>query len=68
MRLCMSELHNMGVDGGREKRKPVHVISGANRLPCIGLNPTRSASFDSIGCKANYLRCILAFHWLLRKV
>ena len=51
----MRELHNMAsmVDGkvenlviSRKRRRP-----GANRLPCIGLNPTRPAYFGSDGCK-----------------
>ena len=52
--------------------------AGANHLPCIGLNLTRSAYFGSDGCKKvrnkfpplNLVQIFtlyyITFHWLLR--
>ena len=54
--IAHAQLLQYGVDSGQQKLKTWLYLQkegslGANRLPCIGLNPTRSAYFGSDGCK-----------------
>ena len=55
MNIAHAQAAQYGVDGGRQELKTwlsrERRRVGANRLPCTGLNPTRSAYFDSDGCK-----------------